>query len=76
MGTFTYKSSMGQDEFDCEKKQSRNLAISLYSGNLGHGDIVSKSSASSSDWEPTPPDSMGGHLLEFACGTRVDQKSK
>jgi hypothetical protein len=70
MGTLTYKSSMGQDEYDCQAKQSRNLAILLYSGNLGHGEIVSKSSASSVDWEPVPPDSMGGHLLEYACGVK------
>ncbi len=68
--TLTYKSSMGQDEYDCETKQSRNLAIFLYSGNLGHGEVVSKASTSSSDWEPAPPDSMSGHLLEYACGMK------
>src|SRR5487761_2359248 len=33
----TYLSSMGQDEYDCEAAQSRNLAVLLYSQNLGHG---------------------------------------
>jgi hypothetical protein len=65
-----YKSSMGQDEYDCKTKQSRTIAILLYSKNLGHGDVVSKFSTSSSNWESAPPDSMSGHLLEYACGMK------
>lgn len=67
---FTYMSSMGQDEYDCEKGQSRNLAVLLYSKNLGHGDVVSRSSTPSSTWDPAPPDSMAGHLLKYACGKK------
>jgi hypothetical protein len=63
----TYLSSMGQDEYDCETGQSRNLAVLLYSENRGHGSVVSKSSAPSSSWDPAPPDSMAGHLLKYAC---------
>lgn len=63
----TYLSSMGQDEYDCETGQSRNLAVLLYSDNRGHGTVVSKSSAPSSSWDPAPPDSMAGHLLKYAC---------
>jgi len=63
----TYLSSMGQDEYDCETGQSRNLAVLLYSENRGHGSVVSKSSAPSTNWDPAPPDSMGGHLLKYAC---------
>lgn len=66
----TYLSSMGQDEYDCETEQSRNLAVLLYSKNLGGGDIVSKSSTSSNNWDPAPPDSMAGHLLKYACGIK------
>lgn len=66
----TYLSSMGQDEYDCEATQSRNLAVLLYSQNLGHGNVVSKSSAPSNDWDPAPPDSMAGHLLKYACGIK------
>lgn len=62
-----YLSSMGQDEYDCETQQSRNLAVLLYAKNLGSGDIVSKSSTSSNNWDPAPPDSMAGHLLKYAC---------
>ena len=63
----TYLSSMGQDEYDCGTSQSRNLAVLLYSENLGHGSVVSKSSAPSTNWDPAPPDSMAGHLLKYAC---------
>ena len=66
----TYLSSMGQDEYDCETGQSRNLAVLFYSENRGHGSVVSKSSAPSSSWDPAPPDSMAGHLLKYACETR------
>ncbi len=66
----TYLSSMGQDEYDCEKAQSRNLAVFLYSRNRGHGRVVSKSSAPSNSWDPAPPDSMVGHLLRYACGKK------
>ncbi|OIQ98953.1 hypothetical protein GALL_190480 [mine drainage metagenome] len=66
----TYLSSMGQDEYDCVTAQSRNLAVLLYSENLGHGSVVSKSSAPSSDWDPALPDSMAGHLLKYACGKK------
>lgn len=66
----TYLSSMGEDEYDCEARKSRNLQVLLYSDKLGHGEVVSKSSTPSSDWEPVPPDSMGGHLLKYACGMK------
>jgi len=66
----TYMSSMGEDEYDCEARKSRNLAVLLYSDKLGHGEVVSKSSTPSSDWESVPPDSMGGHLLKYACGMK------
>jgi hypothetical protein len=70
LGTLSYRSSMGQNEYDCETRQSRNLAIFLYSEKLGHGDVVSSSSTPDSDWEPASPDSMGGHLLKYACGMK------
>jgi hypothetical protein len=69
-GKLTYMSSMGQDEYDCQTAQSRNLAVLLYSKNLGHGDVVSSSSTPSSNWDPAPPDSMAGHLLHYACAMK------
>ena len=63
-------SARHKDEFDCNKKQYRNLFYSFHSGHMGRGETVFIQNERD-DWgEPTPPDSVSEAILEFACAFR------
>lgn len=59
-----------QYEFDCKKKQSRIVAASMYSGNMGGGEVTNSIEYESPGWEAIPAGSNGEILWKLACGKR------
>ena len=59
-------SARSKKEFGCNKKQYRDLFISLHSGHMGRGETLFIHNERG-DWESTPPDSVVEAILEFAC---------
>lgn len=57
-----------QYEFDCKKRQSRIVAASMYSGNMGEGEVTSSIVYESPGWQAIPTGSNGETLWERACG--------
>lgn len=53
-------------EYDCNEKQMRRLAFSLYSLNNEHGDLI-RSYNQPQKWEPVKPDSMEEVEWKLAC---------
>ena len=62
-----FMSSKGQDEYDCKEEQTRILALSFHSENMGGGEMV-HSEANPSKWEPVHARSIGETLWKFGCG--------
>ena len=60
-------SAMHKEEFDCKEKQMRQLFLAGYSGHMTDGETVLIRNVRD-DWELVPTDSVGGAVLEFACG--------
>lgn len=65
-GIKPYMSVKMQDEYDCEQAQTRTLAISIHSGNMGEGAVLGTSSEPGK-WRPVLPDTLVETLREFAC---------
>ena len=59
----------GQEEYDCDGKRRRVLTISEFSGNMGGGKEVNRTSGES-NWVPVDPESVVQSLLTFACGKK------
>lgn len=59
-------SARSKHELDCNKKQYRNLFISLHSGHMGRGETLFIQNERG-DWDEVPPDSIIGSVLDFAC---------
>lgn len=59
-----------QYEFDCRKKQSRIVAASMYSGNMGEGEVTDSIVYESPDWDAVPAGSNGEQLWKHACGKK------
>lgn len=55
-----------QEEYDCKEKQSRGLAVSFHSKNMGQGKVVYSDSVIN-EWEPIGHGSAGEILWKFAC---------
>lgn len=53
-------------EYDCNEKQMRRLAFSLYSLNKEHGDLI-RSYNQPQKWEPVKPDSLEEAEWKLAC---------
>jgi hypothetical protein len=60
-------SSKGQEEYDCKEEQSRVLALTFHSENMGGGEVV-HSEANPTDWAPVRAGSIGETLWKFGCG--------
>jgi len=58
-----------QEEYDCKEKQSRSLAASFHSKNMGKGKVVYSDSVTS-EWEPVSYGSAGEILWKIACGKK------
>jgi hypothetical protein len=62
-------SARHKEEFDCEKKQMRQLFLSVHSVPMTDGETVFIRNVRD-DWELVTPGSVGGAVLAFACGFR------
>lgn len=65
-----FLSGTSQLEYDCKKKQSRTLAITTFSGNIGKGQVVDSIDANKV-WHPVQPESIGETGWKIACGLRL-----
>ncbi|HEX5364581.1 MAG TPA: surface-adhesin E family protein, partial [Gallionella sp.] len=59
-----------QYRFDCRKRLSRIEAASMYSGNMGEGEVAGSVIYDAPEWTPIPPGSNGELLWKFACGRK------
>lgn len=62
-----FLSSKYQKEYDCKQEQTRMLAFTLFSANMGEGQVV-YSNGDPDEWEPVIPGSVAKTLWEIACG--------
>jgi len=62
-----FLSSKYHKEYDCEQEQARMLAFTLFSSNMGEGQVV-YSNSEPDEWEPVAPESVAKTLWEIACG--------
>jgi hypothetical protein len=63
-----------QYEFDCKIKQSRIVAASMHSGNMGSGEVTNSLDFDSQKWEAVPAGSNGEDLWNYVCGTRFQSE--
>ena len=61
-----YLSSKEQIQFDCAEERVRLLALSLFSGNMGSGNVVHTDSYETK-WELIQPRSINRVMWKFAC---------
>ena len=61
-----FRSSKTQSEYDCKKKQQRQLYMSLYTENLGKGKVVLTDN-NPTKWERSAGGSAAEALWELAC---------
>lgn len=59
-----------QYEFDCRKRLSRMVAASMYSGNMGEGEVTNSIEYEASEGKAIPAGSNGEILWKFACGKK------
>ncbi len=62
-------SVMQQYEYDCAEDLIRELAVRVFSGNMGGGDLV-YSSSDEGTWRPVPPGSIAMPLWKGVCNSR------
>ena len=68
-GLRKYLSSRAQEEHDCLKERFRLLVLEYFSGNMGIGDVLYKTSGES-DWAPIPGGTLAQSVWKFVCGKR------
>ena len=56
-----------KSEFDCKKKQTRNVYMFMYSGNMGAGDVLYKGKNLNLKWNPIVPGMVGDREFKMAC---------
>ena len=64
-----YLSSRAQEEHDCIKERFRLLALEYFSGNMGSGDALYKTSGES-NWTPIPRGTLAQSVWKFVCTMR------
>lgn len=62
-----YMSIKMQSEIDCKEQQYRTLALLLYTGNMGRGNVVSNQPSLNGDWGAIAPETLAYDLWEIAC---------
>lgn len=64
-----YLSTRAQEEHDCIKERFRLLALEYFSGNMGSGEALYKTSGES-DWTPIPRGTLAQSVWKFVCRRR------
>lgn len=65
-GGKTFTSLKAQIEYDCDKKQTRYLWTTVYSGHMANGEMVD-SLAGNQKWQPVIPGTVWEILWKSAC---------
>jgi hypothetical protein len=68
-GLMKYVSSRAQEEHDCLTERFRLLALEYFSGNMGTGEVLSKTSGES-NWAPIPRGTLAQSVWTFVCGKK------
>ncbi|BFU89647.1 MAG: hypothetical protein NTAFB01_08340 [Nitrospira sp.] len=68
-GLRKYLSTRAHEEHDCIKERFRLLALEYFSGNMGSGEALYKTSGES-DWTPIPRGTLAQSVWRFVCGGR------
>ena len=64
-----YLSTRAQEEHDCIKERFRLLTLEYFSGNMGSGEALYKTSGES-DWAPIPRGTLAESVAKFVCGKK------
>ena len=65
----SYLSAKAQMEYDCAEQRFRGLAVMYFSGNMGSGNLLDRSSGKGK-WLPVSPSSIDQTLWKVACGKK------
>ena len=65
----SYSSANAQMEYDCAEQRFRGLAVMYFSGNMGNGQLLDRSSGKGK-WLPVSPGSLDQTLWKVACGKK------
>lgn len=65
----SYSSANAQMEYDCAEQRFRGLAVMYFSGNMGSGNVLDRSSGKGK-WLPVSPGSLDQTLWKVACGKK------
>jgi hypothetical protein len=65
----SYSSAKAQMEYDCAEQRFEGLAVMYFSGNMGNGNLLDRSS-SKGKWLRVIPDSIDHALWKLACGKK------
>jgi hypothetical protein len=66
-GRYRYLSATAQIELDCKDERERILYFTIYSGQMGTGDVIESISNSRGELAPVSPGSVGEILWKVAC---------
>jgi len=65
----SYSSANAQMEYDCAEQRFRGLAVMYFSGNMGSGNLLDRSSGKGK-WLPVSPGSLDQTLWKVACSKK------
>ena len=68
-GLRKYLSSRAEEEHDCIKERFRLLALEYFSGNMGSGDVLYRTSGAS-NWTAVPRGTLAQSVWRFVCGKK------
>ena len=64
----SFLSAKGLQEYDCKGEQARKIALTLYSGNMGAGEVVhTYADADKWKWTQVTPGSIAETMWKTAC---------
>jgi hypothetical protein len=65
----SYLSAKAYMDYDCAEPRYEGLAVMYFSGNMGNGNVLDRSSGKGK-WLRISPDSLDQSLWKFACGKK------
>ena len=65
----SYLSAKAQMEYDCAEQRFEGLAVMYFSGNMGNGNLLDRSSGKGK-WLRVSPGSLDQALWKLACGKK------
>ena len=65
----SFFSAKAQMEYECAEQRFEGLAVTYFSGNMGNGNLLDRSSGKGK-WVRVSPDSLDQALWKLACGKK------